>query len=139
MIEDTQNLPIEIVREYIQKLLEKHILTKNENGDEAVNVFFLKAFTSQEKIGMVKQIKREAPNNDFLSTMIRLGMCLIMFGIKRDELFHSLNIVAISMKLPQCRSNDCERILGWIDYFAPDVIHDKEKMKLQKKLDVLDD
>jgi len=86
-------------------------------------------------------IKQETHNDDFLSNMIRLGGCLIVFGIKNDELFHSLNIIAISMNHPQCKSEDYKKILEWIDYCFPfNEVNkfDEGKVQLQKSLNILD-
>jgi len=138
---ETFNLPESIKNEYVKRLLKNHILTKNKDGIPTITKFFHMAFNSMEKSNFAETIKQAAHNDDFLSNMIRLGGCLIVFGIKNDELFHSLNIIAISMNRPQCRSEDCKKILGWIDYCFPfDKVKDmkKGKKELQKSLNVLD-
>lgn len=141
MIEETFDLPDSIKNEYVERLIKNHILTKNKKGIPILTKFFHGAFNSMEKSNFAEMIKQEAHNDDSLSNMIRLGGCLAMFGIKKDELFHSLNIISFSMNHPQCRVEDCERILGWIYYCFPlDNMKDMDEgmKKLQKSLDILD-
>ena len=138
---ETFNLPEKIKNEYFKKLFDNHISTINQDGIPCLNKFFLKAFSSMEKNDFAEIIKKTAHNDEFLTTMIKLGGCLTMFGIRKDELFHTLNIVAFFMNFPQCRFEDCEKILGWINYCFPfNEVNkiDEVKVQLQKSLDILD-
>lgn len=115
MIKDTIILSTKIKIRYLNKLLKNNVFTFNEHEIPVVTKAFLQAFNSMEEFSITGMIEKVTNGDEFLTKMVKMGGCLIAFNVPRSELFHSLNIIAYMIEFPNCRSQDCENILEWID------------------------
>ena len=119
MTKDTVLLSKKIQYKIIDKLWKNNVFTTNENGNLVLTKRFHKTFNTMEDFGLTEMIKKTTCSDEFLTKMIRLGGCLIAFNVPRNELFHSLNIVANTIDFPNYRKQDSKNILEWINHCFP--------------------
>lgn len=131
MTKDTVLLSVKVKCRFVNKLLKNNILIFNENELPVITKRFHKAFNTMGNFGVTEMIEKVTCNDEFLTKMIRLGGCLIAFNVPRNELFHSLNIVAYMIGFPDCRSQDSKNILEWINHCFPKNILEKALLKTQ--------
>ena len=123
MIRDTITLSTKIKIRYVNKLLKNNVLIFNENELPAITKRFHKAFNTMNGFGITGMIEKITCNNEYLTNLIKLGGCLIVFNVPKSEIFHSLNILTYMIGFPNCRSQDCNKILEWLDHcFPKDII-----------------
>lgn len=115
MIKDTILLPLKIKCRYVNELLENNVFTFNENDQIVITKKFHNAFNTMNGFGITGMIEKITCNNEYLTNLIKLGGCLIVFNVPKSEIFHSLNILTYMIGFPNCRSQDCNKILEWID------------------------
>lgn len=111
---ETPDLPDQLKFYYRNKLEKYHVIKETDNGME-VSSLFLKAFNTQENTDLVKDILAEC-KDEKLSYAIRMGGCLRMFGIERDDLFHCLNLMLWEIDGGIHRKSDSIKLLKWIDH-----------------------
>jgi len=119
MIKDTITLSLFDKKRYLEKLIKKNVFTFNEDETPVVTKTFLQTFNSMNTFGLTKMIEKVTYNDEFLTKMVRLGGCLIVFNVPRNDLFHSLNIVAYTIDVANIRNQDSKNILKWIDHCFP--------------------
>jgi len=131
---DTVLLSVKVKCRFVNKLLKNNVLIFNENELPVVTKAFLQAFNSMEEFDLTEMIKKITNDDEFLTKMIKLGGCLIVFNVPRNELFHSLNIVAYMVEFPNCRKQDCENILKWLDLSFPKNLLEKAQLIKSKNI-----
>ena len=117
-IPNTIDLPIKIQLKYIKTMMDLHILTINQENKPCVTPFYHKTFEFLQKNGLDQYIKSEIQDNELANTVM-IGGCLLLFGVQKQDLFHSLNLVSEILQKNLILNNDCNKILEWIDYCFP--------------------
>jgi len=114
-------------QDYVRKMIELHILIRDKHDKLKISPLVEKGISSQKEQGIDEIVKDELGPNDiesegvFLSGIILLGMCLVPFGIKGNDLFHCLNIILISLDFTPINQINSKAVLGWINLLFPDI------------------
>lgn len=133
---ETRNLDKESYIGFIDLLIKLHVYDKKDNGDVSWGQSFRSAYDSQVDGGLMDSIQKEV-KDEVLTTTIRLGGTLVLFGVQKEDLFHCLNILCQSIEHPEMRVLDMEKIINWIYYCFPmdDLIDKQDLTNMRKTLD----
>jgi len=119
---NTNDLPENILKEYISKLQTAHSHRYNEDGILTPTNFFLNTVNSFIDEELEKEIEEELPPT-LIKPMIISG-CLLLFhpGVQKNDFIHILNISLLCVGEPQIKNIHFERFWRWIEiFFKPQI------------------
>ncbi len=119
---NTEDLPENILKEYISKLQASYTHRYNEKGIFAPTKLFLGAINSFIDKGLNKEIELELPPT--LTKPMIISGCLLLFypGIQKTDLMHILNISLRCIGEPQIKNIHFDRFWGWLEiFFEPQI------------------
>ena len=107
MITNTLELPQSEYQDHINKMIGLNILVRDKSGRLKLSKIFNRGLALQKQHGVDSLVRDELGSKDvfsngvFLSGIILIGMCLIPWGIRGNDIFHSINIILKNLQFEQ--------------------------------------
>ncbi len=127
MITNTVDLTRNEYQYYIHKMLDLHIIERVKSDKFKISPLFERGLASQKGCGLDKAVKKELGDKDvesggvYLSGLVLSGLVLLVFGIRGNELFHSLNIILQTLNLSLIPNWNEKAVLEWINVLSIDM------------------